>query len=136
MPDTYDEFVFPEPWWDLRGAGYKKGAQREELVRRLLVEIHSDHALARRSVEAVAAFTRQDEILHRLDGGQGFLIAQVPVPGTRTAADITARERALCAHVEIGHSPVSAPNASVTSKVSMYSRTSWTDAPWNRKIQQ
>ncbi len=85
MPDTYDDFVFAEPWWDLRGTGYTEGEQRERLVRRLLGEAGSDHALTRRGVEAVAAFTRQDEILYRLDGDKEFLIAHLTY--TRTPPD-------------------------------------------------
>lgn len=89
MPDTYDDFVFPEPWWDLRGNGYREGEQRERLVRRLLTETGSDHALVTREIEAVAAFTRQDEVLYRIDGGKDFLIAHLtytpapPDPFTR-----------------------------------------------------
>lgn len=64
--------MFPEPWWDLRGTGFREGEQREGLVRRLLTEIGRDHALATRSIEAVAAFTRQDEVLYRIDNGQEF----------------------------------------------------------------
>jgi hypothetical protein len=86
MPDAYDDFVFPEPWWDLRGTGYPEGEQREGLVRRLPAEVGSDHSLARRDVEAVAAFTRQNEILYRLDGGQEFLIAHLTY--TRTPPDL------------------------------------------------
>ena len=77
MPDAYDRFVFPEPWWDLRGAEDRESEQRAQLVGRLLAEVGSDHALATRLIEAVAAFTRQDEVLYRLDGGREFLIAHL-----------------------------------------------------------
>lgn len=77
--------MFPEPWWDLRGTGFREGEQREELVRRLLTEIGRDHGLATRSIEAVAAFTRQDEVLYRMDNGQEFLIAHLTY--TRTPPD-------------------------------------------------
>jgi hypothetical protein len=73
----FDEFVFPEPWWDLRGNGLREGEQRERLVRRLRTETGDGHPLSTRLVEALAAFTRQDEVLYRLDGGQEFLFAHL-----------------------------------------------------------
>jgi len=75
--DDFDEFVFPEPWWDLRGHDHREAHRREALVARLLVELGGKHELAGRSIEAVAAFTRQDEILYRIDGGSAFLFAHL-----------------------------------------------------------
>lgn len=57
------------------GHGPPGGVQREDLVQRLLVAVGSDHALARSPIDAMAQFTRQDEVLYRLDDGQEFLIA-------------------------------------------------------------
>ncbi len=120
MPATYDEFIFPEPWWDLRGTGYKEGEQGEGLVRRLLVEVGSDHALARRSVEAIAAFTRQDEILYWLDGGQEFLIAHLTYTRTPPDPDIRLRyfaswaDTALMVH-EMARSAGSSSSSRLTS---------------------
>lgn len=77
MNAPFDEFVFPEPWWDLRGNGLREGEQRDRLVRRLRTETGDGHLLSTRSVEAVATFTRQDEVLYRLDGGREFLFAHL-----------------------------------------------------------
>ena len=77
MSVPFDEFVFPEPWWDLRSKGLREEEQRELLVRRLRIETGDRHALAARSVEAIAAFTRQDEILYRVNAGQEFLFAHL-----------------------------------------------------------
>lgn len=66
MGADLDEFVFPEPWWDLRGTGTQKAQQREHLVQELCAELGAAHALAASQFVAMAAFTRQDEALFRL----------------------------------------------------------------------
>lgn len=80
MAALFDQFVFPEPWCDLRGDAL--GEQRERLVQRLRTETGDQHPLASHSLDAVADFTRQDEVLYRLDAGDDFLIAHL----TYTAA--------------------------------------------------
>lgn len=91
MSVAFDEFVLPEPWWDLRGHGHSEVEQRERLVRRLRAETGEAHPLAARSVEAVAAFTRQDEVLFRLDVGEEFLLAHLTFSSTVPDPDIRLR---------------------------------------------
>lgn len=77
MADDRAGFVFPEPWWDLRGDGEREAAVRDQLRSRLQLELGADHPLARRQVAALASFQRQDEILFSLDQGAEFLFAHL-----------------------------------------------------------
>ncbi len=89
MPEASCDFVFQEPWSDLRGFGIDDEASRSSLKSRLLTEVGPEHGLAARTVETVARFNRQDEVLYRLDGGSEYLMAHLtytanpPDPFTR-----------------------------------------------------
>lgn len=76
------EYVFPEPWRDLRGDDPQAPATRDRLRQELLVELGPDDALNDSRPEAVAAFTRQDEVLFTLSG-TGFAIVHLTYAGRR-----------------------------------------------------
>lgn len=77
------EYAFPDPWESLRDEAHGRGGT---FVRELRVELGPDHPWYREEVEAVAAFTRQDEVLFRV-GGEYAIVhltwAQRHDPSTR-----------------------------------------------------
>ncbi|MDQ2760979.1 MAG: hypothetical protein M3Y17_11295 [Actinomycetota bacterium] len=75
----YDDYVFPEPWWDLRGHDTQATRQREAMAREFATELGPRHPLSASNIEPIAMFTRQDEVLFRIDGK--FLIAHLTWAG-------------------------------------------------------
>ncbi len=72
---------FPEPWLDLRGHGSDEAATRVRLESELLAELGPDHPLVRQPADAIAHFTRQDEVLFR--SARGYVIAHLTWAGRR-----------------------------------------------------
>ncbi len=64
----YDNYLFPEPWWDLRGHDPLLCRQREAMAKELSIELGPGHPLWAALIETIAMFTRQDEVLFRIDG--------------------------------------------------------------------
>ncbi len=75
MPPANDAYVFPEPWLDLRGHSSDAAAGRGRMERELLLEVGYDNPLVQQPVEAIAHFTRQDEMLFRT--ANGYVIAHL-----------------------------------------------------------
>ncbi len=65
---NYDDFVFPEPWWDLRGHGVREAQLRDSVASELARELGRHHEITGAPVETIAMFTRQDEVLFRTGG--------------------------------------------------------------------
>ena len=64
MKASLAEYVFPEPWWDLRGRTPRETSRRGALMHELRVELSLEHVAS--SGDVIAAFTRQDEVLLQL----------------------------------------------------------------------
>lgn len=78
------EFVFPEPWRDLRGHAEEDARERTRLETELVREVAEGHALAGRSWQAVAACGACDDVLFAGDGGR---FATVHLSFTNQAPD-------------------------------------------------
>jgi hypothetical protein len=75
MPPERDAYDFSEPWLDLRGHSSNAATGRRHVEQELLSEVGDDHPLVRQPVEAIAHFTRQDEVLSRT--ANGYVIAHL-----------------------------------------------------------
>lgn len=65
MDTALDVFVFPEPWWDLRGHGAPEAERRQHLLDEARAELGPQHPLATGDLDVLADATRQDEVLFR-----------------------------------------------------------------------
>ena len=65
MDTALDVFVFPEPWWDLRGQGVPEAERRQHLLDEARAELGPQHPLATGDLDVLADLTRQDEVLFR-----------------------------------------------------------------------
>ena len=70
----FKKFVFPEPWLDLRGVDAESTRRRAVMVKELLVELGDDSPLASSEIQAIAMFTRQDEVLFQVDGDHFLMV--------------------------------------------------------------
>ncbi|MGI8904665.1 MAG: hypothetical protein ACR2IP_13675 [Solirubrobacteraceae bacterium] len=73
---SYDKYVFPEPWADLRGDEPGLDKRRSTMVGELMSElgpVRSRQVVAD-GVEAVAMFTDHDEVLFRLGTGAFWMV--------------------------------------------------------------
>jgi hypothetical protein len=67
MPIVGDEFVVPEPWWDLRGADSAEAEQRAVIETEVGRQIQAGHPLHGRKFSVVARSQATDDVLIALD---------------------------------------------------------------------
>lgn len=65
-----EDYVFPEPWRDLRGRDVEDASKRSKLEAELLREVADEHALARVKPTAVARCVHCDDALFALGDGR------------------------------------------------------------------
>jgi hypothetical protein len=70
MPRWIEEFVFAEPWWDLRGTGEREVKQRTALQAQLDRELDPSHPLAPRPRTVIARSDANDDIAVDLGGDE------------------------------------------------------------------
>ena len=101
------EFVFPEPWWDLRGSEARDAEMADLLAHRLGAETASGHPLFRARVTTVARCTACDDVLYDL-GDSRFAVVHLawtssppdspPWPKTTIYDSWEGAERAILDH--------------------------------------
>ena len=67
---TLSEFVFPEPWLDLRGHAGEDAQQRNDLAEQLRIELAPGHQLHGQRHSTIARCTACDQVLFDLGGGR------------------------------------------------------------------
>jgi hypothetical protein len=65
-----DVYVFPEPWWDLRGHGDRNGRMRQAIGAELARELVAGHPLHEEEVAAIARCKHCDDALFHLHDGR------------------------------------------------------------------
>jgi hypothetical protein len=100
MPKWIEEFVFAEPWWDLRGTDEREAAQRAAMQAELDRELDPSHQLAARHRTVIARSEANDDIAVDLDGDEVVIVhltwtseppERPPLPATkivRSAAEL------------------------------------------------
>jgi hypothetical protein len=101
------DFVFPEPWWDLRAREARDAEMAELLAQRLGTETAEGHPLFAAAVTTVARCTACDDVLYDL-GDSRFAVVHLtwtdaapdspPWPKSTVYASWEDAEKAILAH--------------------------------------
>jgi hypothetical protein len=67
---TWSDFVFPEPWWDLRGHADDEDKMRQLLQAELGREVSPHHPLDGETVTALARCTHCDDAVFQVQDGR------------------------------------------------------------------
>lgn len=70
------DFVFPEPWWDLRGREVLEEQQRLAMAQRITQEVAQGHILYGRTARTIARCGACDEVLYEVDG-RGYALVHL-----------------------------------------------------------